>query len=199
MRIAAAIIATTLAAGAAQAATVAYGTTQADGSGGINPVGGTSMASFLPGFFSAETTTPASEWVWVDLPGVANDLQDVDAAVFEFTFDLTGYDLSTVELAGRWGVDNYGEIFLNGTSIGGLLSQLDMSNFTTLHDYGTVDDGLFLSGVNVLQFSVNDAGGQAGFRATAVVTADLAAVPLPAGAALLGLGLGALAFGRRKA
>ena len=135
-------------------------------------------------------TTPASNWIWGIDP-------NKDATInFTFSFDLTGYDVSTVSLAGMWGADNIGSVSLNGN----LLSDLPTAtpkytNFRTLTSYSTSETSYFNQGVNNLVYTVTNVGGPGAFRAAGEVFADLgpnpapASVPAPASLMLVLLGL----------
>ncbi|WP_136634896.1 VPLPA-CTERM sorting domain-containing protein [Pseudooceanicola onchidii] len=170
---------------AAEAATVASGATLASNDGGIESNDGPSYA-VSHGSYSSEVTTPASEWVW---NGTAVNVD----TTYTFTFDLTGYDVSSASLSGKWGVDNVGTVALNGTILDSL-NAVVTGNFNSLHDY-SANTG-FLAGVNSLVFTLRDVGAPGAFRATAVV--DATAVPLPASAPLLLAAIGGVAALRRK-
>lgn len=90
---------------------------------------------------------------------------------FRTTFDLTGFDLATAQLAGRVAADNgVTDIVLNGVSLGGV-----PSNFTAFSEPFTIADG-FVDGVNTLDFVVSNLGfDPMAFRAELSGTAD----PLP--------------------
>lgn len=170
-------------ASAAPAAVVGIGTTQPGDVGGIDAQGAdVSIASDNAAYFNGPTT-PASNWVWVDSI-------TAPAATFEFSFDLTGFNVASAVLEGVWGVDNFGSILLNGTLISELVGN-EFEHFQELRAYGSSDTALFNQGQNVVTYSMFNGGpGPAAFRATAIVNADpLAVVPLPAGGLLL---LGAL-------
>ena len=188
MRLALFAAAAALVTTAAQAATIAAVGTSATG-GSFTATGGTIIAVNDSAYWQTGTA-PASEWIWVD------DASAVNAARFELTFDLTGYDLSTVSFASTIGIDNYVDVFLNGTLLGRINNA-----YATPFTYTYADAAFLQDGTNVLRFDAVDTGGPAAFRAAITITGDAlpppAPVPLPAGAALLGLGLGALAL-RRK-
>ena len=130
-----------------------------------------------------------SQWVWQQENGQPIN----ETRTFRTTFDLTGFDLATVVIEGAWGTDNTGiGIFLNGASLGIALPGAPTLNFEVLHDFAITSG--FVSGVNTLDFVVQDVGSVAAFRAELSGTAE---VPEPAGLALLGLGLLGLGLRRR--
>lgn len=79
-----------------------------------------------------------------------------------FTFDLTGYDPTTAAVSGLWGVDNDGEIFINGVSTGNTLLESSVNNFNQLHAY-SINTG-FVAGLNTLTVAVADSGSPAAAR-----------------------------------
>jgi len=178
--------------GGAQAATVAQGATLVGAGGDIEPTTGTEIASDNPAY-STETTTPASDWVWVD------DAETTNAATFAFVFDLSGFVPGTASLSGLWGVDNQGSVSLNGTELAAFTTTTT-ATFSSLSAYGTSVPGLFNPGTNTLTFALTDDGGQAAFRATATVTATPVPVPASLSLALAGvLALGVVRAARRRA
>ncbi|WP_240705156.1 VPLPA-CTERM sorting domain-containing protein [Pacificoceanicola onchidii] len=188
-------IAAFFAAGAtmAPAATVATGSTLVGDTGGINAEGAAvNYGAAVFGGLTMDPTDPASVWVW------ANNGATPDTPVFEFEFDMAGFDVSTAALEGQWAVDNNAWAYLNGTLIASLTGTV-VDNFNFLHDYGTSDASLFNAGLNTLRFEAEDLGGFEAFRASVTVSADaLAPVPLPASALLLLLGVGGLGAIRRR-
>ncbi|HEX5177546.1 MAG TPA: PEP-CTERM sorting domain-containing protein, partial [Chthoniobacteraceae bacterium] len=88
-------------------------------------------------------------------PGADTNGPDGDYA-YTITFDLTGFDPSSVSILGRWAVDNVGsEILLNGQPTGN-------ENGGGFADYtpfsiSSSDGDLFSPGVNTLSFQVNNA------------------------------------------
>jgi hypothetical protein len=182
----------------AQAATVAMGGTGSSGAGGFEIVsasaGGTDMYDRSHWAYDSTATDPASDWVW----NSADGLPSFSELVFEFTFSLAGYDVTTAELSGFWGIDNVGTVYLNGVSISSLLTVV-RDNFVALTAYGNSDATLFDAGDNVVRFEVADAGDLAAFRASALVTADaLAPIPGPASLPLLATVLAGFGLAARR-
>lgn len=78
--------------------------------------------------------------------------------VYETTFDLTGFDPSTIRLVGRWATDNEGvDILINGISTG-TKSLNEPTSYSYMHfTEFTIASG-FVPGLNRLAFIVNNAG-----------------------------------------
>ena len=68
---------------------------------------------------------------------------------YRFTFDLTGYDASTVVVTGSWGVDNSGSIRLNGLPTG-----INTTNYNPLSGFSIIYG--FVDGINQLDFVVTN-------------------------------------------
>ncbi len=184
-----------LAAATANAATVDFAGTTAGGGGFALTSGSTIVGVDHPNY-NHDSTPVASNWVW------AED-QNENPLTFAWTFDLTGYDLSSAVLSGFWGVDNNGEVLLNGNLISSLSGTV-VSSFNTLTPL-TALNSFFLSGVNTLLFNVENAGtyssgNPAAFRASVSVDATPSAVPIPATLPLLAGALAAFGMvsSRRK-
>jgi hypothetical protein len=75
---------------------------------------------------------------------------------FQTTFNLSG-PIDGVAISGLWGVDNIGEIFLNGNDTGiGL--PFGFPAFEELHPFSITNSNWFIDGTNLLTFVVTDTG-----------------------------------------
>ena len=137
--------------------------------------------------------TADSAWIWADAAGTA----DVGVAyTFELKIDLTGLRASTAEISGFWGADNTGTILLNGAALVGTgtftLSTVTTDNFNIGHGFSIT--GGFVSGINLLDIQVVDAGNPGGLNVYGL-TGSATPVPEPSTLASLGAGLLALLAG----
>jgi hypothetical protein len=96
----------------------------------------------------SQWNTP-SDARWIYVADAANLGQDWGTYEFMTTFDLTGYDSTTAVLAGKWALDQYGTIYLNGNLVATLPDQNWNNNLTSFN----LTSG-FLPGTNTLTFSV---------------------------------------------
>jgi len=124
---------------------------------------------------------PSSDWIARNA-GVTNN----GPAPYSFstTFDLTGYDLSTIALSGFWTIDDQGTLNLNGNQI----SSLGDGNWGSLASF-TAHNSDFVAGLNTLSITITaDDEFLEGVRLQGDVTGSASGVPLPAaesGAAVL--------------
>ena len=127
------------------ATVVLEGGTGSSGAGNILLTSGTVVDAGHRAYFNG-TTTPASDWVWdaANSNGAGNPLE------FTFSFSLEGFDISTAELTGLWGIDNVGNVSLNGTLLADLPNVV-VGNFNVLDDF-SVGPGsdIFVAGLNIL-------------------------------------------------
>ncbi len=143
---------------------------------------------------------PVSQWI---APAANQNSAVAGNYVYQTTFNLTGFNLGTVSITGRWAANDMGlDILINGLSTG----QTTGSIFNPF----AINTG-FVSGINTLDFLVlNDPSIQGlnptGLRVEFLTATALSAsgaptsvVPLPAAVWLLGSGLvGLLGFARRR-
>jgi hypothetical protein len=111
--------------------------------------------------------TADSMWIGQDAAGSG----DVGSPyTFRLSFDLTGFDPASVRITGAWGVDNDGDITLNGQPPAGTgtfsLTGAVMDNFNVEHDF-TITGG-FVAGMNTLDIQVTNTGGPAGLNVTSL-------------------------------
>lgn len=128
-----------------------------------------------------------SRWVSPDTDFGGDYLGGYYSLDYRTTFDLTGYDPSTVTLSGQWSTDNIGDdILINGVSTGNTSD--DYSNWYSF----TISDG-FVSGINTLDFLWTDQGAVGGVRVEFTsLTGDpittAASAPEPSSMLLMGAG-----------
>jgi len=149
-----------------------------------NPTGvtETAVATTADPLWIANTTTAS----WIS-PGPSG-LTSWDAGDYDYrtTFNLTGDNPATADLSGDWTSDNQGCIYLNGANTGVCTGNADFGSLEAF----SLSTG-FISGVNTLDFIVDNTGGPTG-----VLTEDLSvtasatpsAVPEPSSLALLATG-----------
>jgi len=101
-----------------------------------------------------------SKWIAPQFNTVASQGEGVDAGagpgvyVYRTTFNLTGYDLSTVRITGGWATDNLGvNIHVNGQPTG----NINATQFPALTPF-TINstNATFQTGVNTLEFHVQN-------------------------------------------
>jgi len=111
---------------------------------------------------------------------------------YRTTFDLTGFAPSTASITGLWATDNEGiNILINGVSTGNTIGAAQ--GFTSFTPFSIT--GGFVSGINTLDFIVNNDAGPTGLRVEMQGMA-LTVVPEPATATLLLISAVGLVFGR---
>lgn len=125
--------------------------------------------------------------------------------IYQDTFNLTGLNLASVVVTGRWTADNYGDIVVNGVEVtsgsDGIIpnSSGEFRSFTSFVLNASNTD--FVSGVNTIQFDVFN--NTAGSPNVTGVNIDIEQTlgdpaPEPGSFVLMGLGLSALYIRARK-
>jgi hypothetical protein len=108
-------------------------------------------------FYTGDDT--ASAWIG---PNNAADLDGpVGTYIFRTTFDLAGRDPSTVKITGQWSDDDVGSMYLNGVPLG-IQTAPEGWAFGYWSPF-EINQG-FVSGVNTLDFVVENRGGPVGLR-----------------------------------
>jgi hypothetical protein len=176
---------------ASHAGTISIFSTGVDGSG--NVVAGTDQhyTTASPGFTDPYynpayvANDASSQWIG----GFAFGAAPVD---YDVHFTLT--EVADAILSGFWGVDNDGEILLNGTSLGIVLGGgANAANFNQLHSFATTaaQSALFLLGDNILTFRVTDLGNPGALRTAGL---SVAATPIPPAILLFMTAIGGMGF-----
>ena len=146
---------------------------KSDAEGGVSPF----LSRWIGPFDNGTTDAPAGLYV------------------YHYTFDLTGYDASTVAVTGRWSSDNGATMKLNGTLTGnGTVEEA----FRVWTPFSLPLGSSFVSGVNTLDFLVDNVGSTAspsGLRVEYLTATAADPVPEPFTMALAG---GALAMAVRR-
>lgn len=127
--------------------------------------------------------------------------------VYTTTFDLTGYVLSSVIITGGWAIDDLGTLSLNGGSaLSTIAYDSEGSSYDALHTFTLNQANGLVAGVNTLTFAVTNyaaafSGNATGLRvqfSSFAGTESGGEIPEPGTLALLGGGLLALGFIRRR-
>lgn len=146
-------------------------------------------------FCGCYAQNPTSRWIWANATG--NGDQAHYNTMFRTTFDLTGYDLTTVSINVSMAADNLiAGVYLNGLTLG--QSWPTYNPFYTF----TIASG-FTNGINTLDFYAQDQGPPAGFNAYYSSRGSLAppttTTPEPASMVLIATGLaGVFGVARRR-
>jgi hypothetical protein len=137
---------------------------------------------------------PYSSWIGVTAGYVSNGYGPFE---YQATFNLSGFNLSTVRITGLWTIDDSGYLLVNGHQVGFLPN----SSWFYLWPFTITDTGAMTGwlnqGLNTLQIITaytDDA--IEGVRLEGTVTSS--AVPVPAALLLFAPGLAGLAAVRRR-
>jgi hypothetical protein len=133
---------------------------------------------------------PSSNWIAIDATTTANDPFAPLPYSYYRTFTLTPSDLATATISGVWGIDDGGDLKLNGNIVSSLLNDYTAST-PFLVPSGS---SFFVPGLNTLTITMNFSD-----NAYEAVRLRGALTPEPSTLALLGMSvLGLLAYNWRK-
>lgn len=186
-------LATLAVAGMAHGA-VGLNNTGVDAGGNVLPLGAVDAHYTVNGnsafVFKAAGGYPVGPWLgdnstsaWISPSTSTYGIQNA-TYTYATSFDLTGIDLTTAFIAGRWASDDpMTDIRLNGNSLG-----LSGGNYTYWTPFSIASG--FASGINTLEFDViNSGGGPTGLRLEFTELRFTPAVPEPETYAMMIAGL----------
>jgi hypothetical protein len=137
---------------------------------------------------------PASDWIARTAAVASNGL---GSYTFSRSFDLTGYDLSTVAISGSWAIDDSGTLGLNSNT----LASLGNGVWSGLTPFSVATGSAFFNqGINTLTVTIDAGTNDNQFEAVRLkgaVTGDVSAAPEPSTLALM-LGVSGIAFAARR-
>ena len=146
--------------------------------------GSNAVTYFNPAYISEDAN---SRWLSFATDGTGQ-APTGSTTTYSLSFDLTGFDLDTIQISGSFAADNSATLRVNGVD-----TFYVSGGFTSFTDFQLTN---FQAGVNTLEFRVVDTGAPTAFRvdnlfgSAEFATPGGAAVPEPATWALLISGFG---------
>jgi hypothetical protein len=152
---------------------------------GLGSVAYAVAAYTTPGAWTMIPAPAGSSWIGPDASSSwPNSPDGLYTYTISFTFDLTGLDISKVQIAGLWSTDNSGQISLNGQDTGISKALNEITGGLTIDPF-LIGSG-FVSGYNTLEFNIMNFNPALGGNPTGLLVAGLTAaddgsltVPIP--------------------
>ena len=145
----------------------------------------TGTGSALATVYNSGWTANGSNYSWISPTANGNDNQPNGNYDYHTTFTIGASEIaSTARLSGFWTADNAATIYLNGISTG---LTVGSTSYSALQAF-SISSG-FVSGVNSLDFIVNNSGGPSGVVAEVSGSVASSVTPEPSTFLLLGTGM----------
>ena len=171
-----------------------------------NPVPGGVTLTWMP------NTVGVSSWISSQADLMSPNMIDTVGLTYDyntsFTIDAGVYVPTSIAIVGRWALDNSGGLYVNAAAspVVSVAYAANGSTFTTWHDFTIVAGSFTAGGAQTLHFRVTNSPLNAdqwnphGLRVefTSITGDPAAVIPEPGTLALLGGGLLALGFFRRR-
>ena len=119
-------------------------------SGGTAPAKVVDATNADSGFPYWSPNGPNSSWITIDPNTTHNDPFALVAYSYYRTFNLTASEVATAAISGVWGIDDGGNLKLNGNT----LSSVPNDYSATTSFSAAAGSGLFVAGVNTLKITM---------------------------------------------
>jgi hypothetical protein len=173
-----------------------------DSSGTVQSTGGMADANWMIASQPARVVAPGNADWWGGWPAndaisswIAKDPTTFANGVGTYSraFDLSGIDLGTVSLTGKWAVDDEGTLTLNGHQIGAYQPHDGWNKFAT-QSFSVTDPAWFNAGSNIVMLTIAQTDNFfEGVRLQSTLTAT---TPEPSSLAVVAIAFAGLFFRR---